>query len=330
MTQVGLTFPLVLRAQSLGVLDGASALIVAPTATGKSHIGREAICRALRRGERGTHAYLVPYRALASEVYDTFLKLLEGSNARVRISTGDHRDPVRPGDADLIVATYESFASLLVRGTITPGVIVADEIQLIADDHRGPVVEGLLARLLASGRTKALCGLSAVVENGQELADWLGIPLVQGTAADRPVALTLRHRLGDDLDSELIESLGSCLDSQQALVFCSSRPAAEKTARVLAETMKLPLDGRQRDALRELMTAVGETEPSEMLQTLIAAGIAYHHAGLSRYARQQIEQAFRQGCGSSRAAGKAIRSTELQDLGTGSDAWVSRDMALAC
>jgi len=38
MAQPALNFPLYERAEALGVLDGESALIVAPTATGKSHI----------------------------------------------------------------------------------------------------------------------------------------------------------------------------------------------------------------------------------------------------------------------------------------------------
>jgi len=204
MTEV--EFPLYRRADTMGVLDGGSALIVAPTATGKSYIGREAIVRALRRGEPGTHAYLVPFRALAAEVYDAFQELLAGTDARVRISTGDHRDPLRPDEADLVVATYESFAGLLQRASFRPGVVVADEVHLIADDERGPVVEGLFARLLASGRLRALCALSAVVENGAELADWLGIPLVQGSTDDRPVPLSLEVRLADDLDEVLREA----------------------------------------------------------------------------------------------------------------------------
>jgi helicase len=113
MTEV--EFPLYTRVDAIGVLDGGSALIVAPTGTGKSYIGREAIVRALRRGEPGTHAYLVPFRALAAEVYEAFQELLAGTDARVRISTGDHRDLLRPDEADLVVATYESFAGLLQR-----------------------------------------------------------------------------------------------------------------------------------------------------------------------------------------------------------------------
>jgi hypothetical protein len=47
------------------------------------------------------------------------------------------------------------------RKGLAPGTVITDEIHLIADDHRGPVVEGLLSRLLASGRIASLCGLLA-------------------------------------------------------------------------------------------------------------------------------------------------------------------------
>ncbi|HZC98775.1 MAG TPA: DEAD/DEAH box helicase [Actinomycetes bacterium] len=72
----------------MGVLNGRSALILAPTATGKSHIGREAIGRALDRERAATHAYLVPFRALADEVFDAFHDALGHTDARIRIVTG--------------------------------------------------------------------------------------------------------------------------------------------------------------------------------------------------------------------------------------------------
>jgi hypothetical protein len=67
-------FPLFERACKAGVLDSGDGLIVAPTATGKSYIGRAILRRAVQRGEAGVHAYLVPYRALAAEMYDSFLR----------------------------------------------------------------------------------------------------------------------------------------------------------------------------------------------------------------------------------------------------------------
>ena len=68
--------------EAMGVLDGQSALVVAPTATGKSHIGRETVCRAIGRKAPGTHAYLVPFRALAEELFDAFSEALRGTGGR--------------------------------------------------------------------------------------------------------------------------------------------------------------------------------------------------------------------------------------------------------
>ena len=59
-----MTFPLFERAVERGVLEGQSALIVAPTATGKSFIGCEVIRSALEKGKPGPHAYVVPLRPL--------------------------------------------------------------------------------------------------------------------------------------------------------------------------------------------------------------------------------------------------------------------------
>ncbi|HEX5437836.1 MAG TPA: DEAD/DEAH box helicase [Gemmatimonadaceae bacterium] len=289
-----MNFPLYERAERLGVCDGQSALIVAPTATGKSYIGREAITRALQRERGRTHAFLVPFRSLAAEIYDNFREALAGSDARVRIATGDHRDPVRPQDADLVVATYESFVALMRLGEFRPGVVVADEVHLIADDHRGPVVEGLFARLLASRRAQAMLALSAVIENGDELARWLGIPLVAGSDDDRPVPLALEHRFVEDLDEAMDAVLDPCRHGEQALVFCSSRSGAEKMAEVAAELIGEQLGKREDEALAVLAdTLEMEHGPdAARLAPLLRGGVAYHHAGLPRGLRRAVEQAF--------------------------------------
>lgn len=288
-------FPLYERAEALGLLDGRSALIVAPTATGKSHIGREAVCRALRRVAGRTHAFLVPYRALAAEIHDAFRERLAGTDARVRIATGDHRDPLRPEEADLVVATYESFVGLMRSGALRPGTVVADEVHLIADDSRGPLVEGLFARLLASGRAQTLLALSAVVENASELAAWLGVDLLAGSDADRPVPLSLQHHFAADLDERLEELLRPCLNGEQALVFCSSRPAAERTARRLRDGVAACLAPSERTALAEVAGRLGDPDDPDLepLRELVAGGVAYHHAGLPKDVRRAIETVFR-------------------------------------
>jgi KaiC/GvpD/RAD55 family RecA-like ATPase len=56
MPNGALRFPLFERAERAGVLEGGRAVIVGPTATGKSYMGREAICRAVRSGDGATNA----------------------------------------------------------------------------------------------------------------------------------------------------------------------------------------------------------------------------------------------------------------------------------
>lgn len=280
----GSAFPLFERAERLGLLDGRSGLVVAPTATGKSHIGREAIHRALRGSSQAgrLNAYLVPYRALATEVYENFLSTLAGTATRVRLLTGDHRDPLRPDQADLVVATYESYAGLMRTYAIDAGLVVADEVHLVADEERGPLVEGLLAQLLSTGKAAGLLALSAVVDNADDLAAWLKIPLLYGTVADRMVGLALKHVYTPDLDNALVQALHEHDD--QALVFCSSRPGAERAARMLADVLPRPCNDQP---------APPEEEEDEAVLELLPRGVAYHHAGLSKPLRQHIEELFR-------------------------------------
>ena len=94
--------------------------------------------------------------------------------------------------------------------------------------------EGLLSRLLASGRITSLCGLSAVVENGEELAEWLGIDFLESTSEDRPVVLKLRDRIVQDIDKALKGELRACHDGGQFFVSNAISPLAKRFEQLLA------------------------------------------------------------------------------------------------
>ncbi|HHY37363.1 MAG TPA: hypothetical protein GX507_00275 [Clostridia bacterium] len=115
--------------------------------------------------------------SLAAEMYDSFIRKTEqkGIRCRVKISTRDHKDPFYPGDTDILVATFETFSPLLSSPDRGVGRVVVDEIHLLADESRGPALEGLLVRLKTWREPKSLCALSAVVSNPEELAGWLGV-----------------------------------------------------------------------------------------------------------------------------------------------------------
>jgi len=338
------------KAEAAGVLATGDCLIVAPTGTGKSYIGRTILRNAALRGEPGVHVYLVPYRALAAEIYESFVRELAVENGceesvadgdagtrsssedrggaedrgalgvhssaraqaeerghsaarldlprlapRVKIATGDHRDPFYPADTDILVATFERFSALLASPDLRLGRIVIDEVHLLADESRGPTLETLLVRLKTWKRPTSICALSAVISNPQDLADWLGVPLVLGSPADRTVRVEFRCELAKDpakrVESELEEVLAH---GEQAIIFCRSKADSQKVATDLKPLVSRYLTDDDTSALREAATrAAADDEEAEDLLELLSGGVAYHHAGLSRDARACVEEAFR-------------------------------------
>src|SRR5260370_34220085 len=59
------------------------------------------------------------------------------------------------------------------------GCVVVDEIHLLGDPTRGPVLEALLARARGTDSPLHIVGLSATVANAAQIAEWLGARLVR-------------------------------------------------------------------------------------------------------------------------------------------------------
>jgi replicative superfamily II helicase len=290
-------FHLFNKVRDTGAIQSGNAVIVAPTATGKSYIGRTILRSAVANKEPGVHVYLVPYRALASEMYDSFCRELSETNVagRVIVATGDSTDPFHPEDTDILIATYESFAALLRSPELTIGRVVIDEIHLIADPTRGVVVEGLLARMKYRKNPKSLCALSAVVANPREIGDWLSIPVIIGSPEDRTVKVEFFCEAVDDIDSKLEEVLSPIFNGgEQAIIFCRSKAASQSVSRELKSITSKMLTKENLQALSELASEMAEDEEeAEDILELLSGGVSYHHAGLSKYFRKAVEAAFR-------------------------------------
>jgi len=295
-----------------GVLEGNNLVLAVPTASGKTMVAE--LCALKHIAERrGKVLYLVPLKALASEKYEEFKKF-SSLGIRVILSTGDF-DSLDPklGRYDIIIATNEKADSIFRHrpdwiSSLT--LLVADEIHLLGDGSRGPTLEAVITRFRIMNPKAQLLALSATVNNGEEMAGWLGGKLV--TSTWRPVPLSegvffrdsvmfrdgRNHKVeGDEADPVARMALEVIRGGGQMLVFTSSRLSAVSLAKRLEPSIRGALKRRDETKLLELssqMLKLGEkTRISEKLSKAVASGVAFHHAGLTYLQRSAVEDAFR-------------------------------------
>lgn len=302
------------QAVGAGLLEGASLMVSAPTASGKTLVAMMAVVAMLERGGRRA-AYLSPLRALAAEKHSEFRELqripLENP-VRASVSTGDlsSRDRL---SGNLISMTNERMDLALRRdeGWLDEvDLVIADEVHLIGDPARGPTLEMVLTRLRRDGRQ--FVGLSATITNAAQLARWMGCKLV--SSFWRPVPLTEGVCFGGTVtmdDGSTFEvarsSRGAAVDlalqsirsGDQALLFVNTRrgaPSQATRASKAVSGMLKPSDARRLEAASSRILRDGEnTEMTKTLASLVRHGVAFHHAGLEQSSRRAIEDGFRRG-----------------------------------
>lgn len=280
-------------------------IVASPTASGKTLIAEIAFLNAIIN-ENKKCIYLVPLRSLASEKYYEFKEKYD-KIMDIGLSIGDlDSEEKYLGKCDLILCTSEKLDSLLRHGVDWMqkiGLVIADEIHLLGDGHRGATLEVLITRLKTGTRTKFL-GLSATIKNAKEISEWLNAGLVQSDY--RPVELKEGVHLETEIDffpekiklKEEKEPLYSILKEtaerkKQAIIFVNSRKRAEQLAEKCPE---LDNSAELKNVSDKVLNTLEKPTPQcERLSKLILKGVAFHHAGLLNKQRTLIEKEFRKG-----------------------------------
>lgn len=290
-----------------------SFVVSVPTASGKTLIAELLMIRSiLELG--GKCLYIVPLRALASEKLEEFKKY-EVLGVKVAISTGDYDSAdAWLRDYDVIIATSEKADSLLRHRSPwlkDVKVLVADEIHLINDGHRGPTLEVTIAKMRQLNPGMIVLGLSATIKNAEEIASWLRAELIRSDW--RPVKLRegVFHDgeiFYGDSKSEDVEAisdnaaldlaLDTIKEGGQGLIFVNTRRSAEKLASDAAGETKELFGKAVKNVLAEIAEEAYGTlaEPTKICRRLsecLKGGSAFHHAGLEPKQRRIVEKAFR-------------------------------------
>ena len=297
-------------------------LVVAPTSSGKTFIGEmAAITQAIHYKKA---IYLVPLRSLAEEKYEHFKKLYSGPDCKlkIRVSSRDRREDDRKiirGDYQIAIMVYEKFNYFLLKYPhLLKGVslIIIDEMQLINDPGRGPLLEEMMDCIRKKNPQIKLMGLSAYLENEAGFLSWF--PAYHLLSYKRPVELRkgiirggifryITHNQGEygeeeffkvkedeDISYEdcLVNTLSYCIRKDEpTLLFFPTRKETRRWAAWLAEKFDAP---RAEGAISEL-SRMEETSSRDELLFLLEKGIAYHNADLSWEERNLVENYLRAG-----------------------------------
>ncbi|XAZ81831.1 DEAD/DEAH box helicase (plasmid) [Fibrella sp. ES10-3-2-2] len=310
----------------LRILDGKSAVIVAPTSSGKTFVGEMAAAKAITQGRKAV--FLLPYRAIVGEKFDDFSDFYGTLlNQRVIRCTGDYTDDTTSfikGKYDIALLTYEMFLNLSVGVPALLskiGLIVLDEAQFITDTNRGITVELILTSLLTAREQGIDCQivtLSAVIGSINYFNEWLDcqllftkkrpIPLIEGvldrsgvfqyidlTGQERAEQLLPAYRIVRRKDKpgsqDVIVPLVSDLVArqEQILIFRNQKGSTVGCSIYLANALGLP---PANDALSKLVDSDPSSASSDLRKALVG-GTAFHNSDLNRQERTVVEQTFR-------------------------------------
>ncbi|MFJ9372500.1 DEAD/DEAH box helicase [Streptomyces sp. NPDC101455] len=248
------------------VMDGEDAVLLAPTAGGKTEAACLPILSAMSaQGWTGTSVlYLCPLKALLNNLVtrvDGYAQWLGRSAALWHGDTQEsQRQRIRTGRPDILLTTPESLEAMLIgvktdHAHLLGGIraVVVDEVHAFAGDDRGWHLLAVLERLQrVAGRPIQRIGLSATVGNPKELLTWLQgsgagrrpgrvvAPDITNHASDGGTASGMAGPPPGDVELDYVGSLSNAAKvlsvlhkGEKRLVFCDSRRQVEELGAAL-------------------------------------------------------------------------------------------------
>ncbi|MBA4087554.1 MAG: hypothetical protein C0491_07105 [Novosphingobium sp.] len=301
-----------------------SVIASAPTSAGKSFTFQMHLVDQLSRGRVRTAAFIVPTRALISQVSAQLSERLSGlPDLGVRVLT----IPVAPADTarpSIFVMTQERVQVLLGDPAFHFDIAVIDEAHLVGDGDRGVILQSVIEDLLARNPATQLLFTLPQVHNPDALARIFRVaaPQVRKTG-DSPVGqniilLDVRDSMPDQVraqlwDKELAsESLNfdlpvSLVDPDQKLVYLAwffgrgsqsivygdTQARCETLAWLLKDLVEHEDESPLAEQRRELSRFIQDhVHPDFLLAQTVLAGVGFHYGHIPSLVRRAIEVAF--------------------------------------
>jgi ATP-dependent Lhr-like helicase len=249
------------------VLDGLDALLLAPTASGKTEAAVFPLLTAMEAGrwDAPSVLYLAPLKALLNNLLPRLEEYTGWLGRRAALWHGDvttaSRQRLLRQPPDILLTTPESLEAMLISTKVDPArifasvrTVVVDEAHAFGSDDRGWHLLAILERIARlAGHPLQRIGLSATIGNPSELLTWLQgsgrgvresavvapqLPLIPARPGER------RAQPATPADVELdyvgsvrnaAQVIASLHQGEKRLVFCDSRQLVEELGAALRE-----------------------------------------------------------------------------------------------
>lgn len=229
------------------LLDGKNAIILAPTAGGKTEASIfPVLAKLMEREPEGVGAiYIAPIKALLNNQAERLGSYTEMVGLRRFLWHGDIKDSQKrtfiKEPAALLMTTPESLEVMLLSAKVPHSqlfadlrIVVIDEIHALAGTDRGTHLISVIERLARyTSNDVQRVGLSATVGNPIDILHWLqGTSKREGCVIDPPKLPSpkdLRVHLRETLGS-IAQEASQIAQGKKSLFFCESRSLAEDIA----------------------------------------------------------------------------------------------------
>lgn len=233
------------------LLDGKNAVILAPTAGGKTEASMfPTLSKLIEQQPSGVGAiYVAPIKALLNNQEERLGLYTEMVGLRRFVWHGDTSTSARnqflADPAELLMTTPESLEVMLVSPRVDERalfsdlqIVVIDEVHAIAGTDRGAHLMSVIERIRRLSRHDIQrAGLSATVGNPAAILEWLtGTSKRDGVVVDPPKTPSRRQLLItlEDNQTQVAVAASHVARGSKSLFFCQSRATAE----AVAETMR--------------------------------------------------------------------------------------------
>lgn len=309
--------------RNYGILneDNNNLLVIAPTSSGKTFIGEMAAITQVIHQKKVI--YLVPLKSLAQEKYQHFKNLYSRCGLEIVTSSRDYReddDKIIKGNYNIAVIVYEKFYYFLLKYPdflAEVSLIIVDELQMIDDPGRGPLLESMIDHLKIKEKNPRIIALSTPLENQEAVLKWFSAKTL--LSHHRPIELRkgivregtfkyINHNEQTTIGQEVFFKKDAVRDNcfedylletvryftnrnEPTLIFFPTRAESRRWSRWLASRLESPAASSAMKELRRMEETLSRNELLELLKR----GMAYHNADLSWEERSLIEKCIKDG-----------------------------------